>query len=71
MRRYVRLTKEEGLELKKMQQEAGLNCSEAATCMSSDVSQIKAFERGEVGIDPYFLERLKKRYKLIAQYKNI
>jgi DNA-binding transcriptional regulator YiaG len=54
MRRYVRLTKEEGLELKKMRQEAGLNCSEAATCMSSDVSQIKAFERGGVGIDPYF-----------------
>jgi hypothetical protein len=38
MQSYVRLTKEEGLELKKMRQEAGLNSSEVATCISSDVS---------------------------------
>jgi hypothetical protein len=38
--------------------------------LSTDTSKISDIERGKKGVEPDFLERLKKRYRLIIQYKN-
>ena len=60
----------EAVELKRMRQEAGIPIPKIAEYMNTYPSRISDLERGKKGIDPDFLERLKKRYRLIIQYKN-
>ena len=38
--------------------------------MNTYPSKISDLERGKKGVEPDFLERLKKHYRLIIQYKN-
>ena len=71
MNKYPKqLTKEEGLELRRMRKEAGIPITKIAEYMHTYPSKISNMERGTKGIDPDFLERLKKHYRLIIQYKN-
>jgi transcriptional regulator with XRE-family HTH domain len=70
MRKHPILTMEEAVELKRMRQEAGIPIPKIAEYMNTYPSRISDLERGKKGIDPDFLERLKKRYRLIIQYKN-
>ena len=72
MNKYPKqLTKEEGLELRRMRKEAGIPIPKIAEYMHTYPSKISELERGEKGVDPDFVERLKKRYRLIIQYKNV
>lgn len=71
MNKYPKqLTKEEGLELRRMLKEAGMPIPKIAEYMHTYPSKISDIERGKKGIEPDFLERLKKRYRLIIKYKN-
>lgn len=70
MRKYLLLTKEEREELKQMRKEAGIAIPKMAEYMHTYPSKISDIERGNKGVEPDFLEKLKKRYKLIIQYKN-
>ena len=71
MNKYPKqLTKEEGLELRRRRKEAGIPIPKIAEYMHTYPSKISNMERGTKGIDPDFLERLKKHYRLIIQYKN-
>lgn len=69
-RKYPVLTKEEQEELRRMRKEAGIAIPKIAEYMHTYPSKISELERGETGVDPDFVERLKKRYRLIIQYKN-
>ena len=69
-RKYPLLTKEEQEELRRMRKEAGITIPKIAEYMHTYPSRISDLERGNKGVEPDFLERLKKRYKLIIQYKN-
>ena len=71
MRKYPVLTKEEGEELRKMRKEACVTIPQIAAYLHTYPSKITEVERGNKGIDPDFIERLKKRYRLIIKYKNI
>ena len=68
MRKYPVPTKEEAEELKRLRQEAGMTMPQIAEYMHTYHSRISELENGRKGVDPDFLERLKKRYKLIIQY---
>ena len=70
-RKYPVLTKEEREELKQMPKEAGIAIPKIAEYMHTYPSRISDLERGNKGAEPDFLERLKKRYRLIIKYKNI
>ena len=71
MNKYPKqLTKEEGLELRRMRKEAGILIPKIAKYMHTYPSKISDIEREKKGVEPDFLERLKKRYRLIIQYKN-
>jgi transcriptional regulator with XRE-family HTH domain len=71
MNKYPKqLTKEEGEELRQMRKDADLSLPQIAEYMHCLPSRISDLERKKKGVDPDFLERLKKRYKLIIQYKN-
>ena len=71
MNKYLKqLTREEGLELRKMRKDAGILIPKIAEYMHTYPSKISDLERGKKGVDPDFLERLKKRYRLIIQYKD-
>ena len=71
LRKYPVLTKEEGEELRRMRKEAGITIPQIAEYMHTYPSRITEVERGNKGVDPDFLERLKKRYQLIIKYKDI
>ena len=71
MRKYPLLTREEGEELRKMRKEAGITIPQIAAYLHTYPSKITEVERGSKGVDPDFLERLKKRYQLIIKYKDI
>lgn len=64
------LTKEEGEELRQMRKEAGLSLPQIAEYMHCIPTRIGWLEAGNKGVDPDFLERLKKRYQLIIKYKH-
>lgn len=70
MRKYPVLTKEEGEELRRMRKEAGIPIPKIAEYMHTYPSRISELERGNKGVKPDFVERLKKRYQLIIKYKN-
>jgi predicted transcriptional regulator len=70
-RKYPLLTKEEQEELKKMRKEANISIPKIAEYMHTYPSRISEVESGNKGVDPDFVERLKKRYRLIIQYKNV
>ena len=71
MKKYPKqLTKEEAEELRAMRQAAGLSLYKIAEYMHCKPGRIELLEREGSGVDPDFLERIKKRYKLIIQYKN-
>ena len=71
MRKYPLLTREEGEELRKMRKEASITIPQIAAYLHTYPSRITEVERGNKGVDPDFLERLKKRYQLIIKYKDI
>ena len=72
MRKYPKqLTKEEAKELKEMRKEAGLSIYKMAEYMHCKPGKIELLEKEGSGVDPDFLERLKKRYQLIIKYKDI
>jgi hypothetical protein len=54
-----------------MRKEAGIAIPKIAEYMHTYPSRISDLERGNKGAEPDFLERLKKRYRLIIKYKNI
>jgi len=66
----ILITGEEGEELRKLRKEAGIPIPKIAEYMNTYPSKISDLERGKKGVEPDFLERLKKRYRLIIQYKN-
>lgn len=70
MRKYPIPTAEEAEELKRMRQEAGIAIPKIAEYMHTYPSRISELENGKKGVNPDFLERLKKRYELIIKYKN-
>ena len=70
MRKYPLLTREEGEELRKMRKEASITIPQIAAYLHTYPSRITEVERGNKGVDPDFLERLKKRYQLIIKYKD-
>ena len=70
IRKYPLLTREEGEELRKMRKEAGITIPQIAAYLHTYPSRITEIERGNKGVDPDFVKRLKKRYRLIIQYKN-
>ena len=70
-RKYPLLTKEEADELKKLRKEAGIAIPKIAESLNTYPSKIVELESRKKGADPDFLERLKKRYRLIIQYKDI
>ena len=53
-----------------MRKDAGIPIPKIAEYMHTYPSKISDLERGKKGVDPDFLERLKKRYRLIIQYKD-
>ena len=65
------MTKEEQQELKRMRKEAGISIPKIAEYMHTYPSKINLLECGIKGVDPDFLERLKKRYQLLIKYKDI
>ena len=71
MRKYPLLTREEGEELRRIRKEAGITIPQIAAYLHTYPSRITEVERGNKGVDPDFLERLKKRYQLIIKYKDI
>ena len=71
MSKYTKtVTKEEAEELREMRKEAGLSTYKIAEYMHCKIGKIELLEKGGIGVDPDFLERLKKRYQLIIKYKN-
>jgi len=70
-RKYPLLTKEEQEELKKMRKEANISIPKIAEYMHTYPSKIQQLESGRKGVDPDFLERVKKRYQLLIKYKDI
>ena len=57
MNKYLKqLTKEEGLELRKMRKEAGILIPKIAEYMHTYPSKISDMERGIKGVDPDFGE---------------
>ena len=66
----VMMTYEEAKELKEMRQEAGLSTYKIAEYMHCKHGKIELLEKEGTGVDPDFLDRLKKRYQLIIKYKN-
>lgn len=71
MRKYPKqLTKEEAEELKELRKAAGLSTYKIAEYMHCKPGRIELLEKEGTGVDPDFVERLKKRYRLIIQYKN-
>lgn len=69
-RKYPLLTKEEGEELKRLRQEAGMTIPQISECMHTYTQKIIELESGRIGADHDFLEKLKKRYQLAIKYKN-
>ena len=53
-----------------MRKAAGLSTYKIAEYMHCKTGKIELLEKGGIGVDPDFLERLKKRYQLIIKYKN-
>ena len=71
MRKYPKqITKEEAEALKELRKAAGLSTYKIAEYMHCKPGRIELSEKEGTGVDPDFLERLKKRYRLIIQYKN-
>lgn len=70
-RKYPLLTKEEQEELKKMRKEANISIPKIAEYMHTYPSKIQQLESGKKGVDPDFLEKVKKRYQLLIKYKDI
>jgi DNA-binding transcriptional regulator YiaG len=70
-RKYPLLTKEEQEELKKMRKEANISIPKIAEYMHTYPSKIQQLESGRKGVDPDFLEKVKKRYQLLIKYKDI
>jgi transcriptional regulator with XRE-family HTH domain len=70
-RKYPLLTKEEQEELRRMRKEANISIPKIAEYMHTYPSKIQQLERGETGVDPNFVEKVKKRYQLLIKYKNI
>lgn len=70
-RKYPLLTKEEQEELKKMRKEANISIPKIAEYMHTYSSKIQQLESGRKGVEPDFLERVKKRYQLLIKYKDI
>ena len=70
-RKYPLLTKEEQEELKKMRKEASISIPKIAEYMHTYPSKIQQLESGRKGVDPDFLEKVKKRYQLLIKYKDI
>jgi transcriptional regulator with XRE-family HTH domain len=70
MRKYPILTAREAEELKKLRKESGITIPRIAEYMHCLPARISELESGRKGVDPDFLERLKKRYYLIIKYKN-
>ena len=71
IRKYPVLTKEEREELKQMRKEAGIAIPKIAEYMHTYPSKIQQLESGRKGVDPDFLEKVKKRYQLLIKYKDI
>ena len=70
-RKYLLLTKEEQQELRRMRKEAGISIPKMAEYMHTYPSKIQQLESGKKGVDPDFLEKVKKRYRLLIKYKDI
>lgn len=70
-RRYPLLTKEEQEELRRMRKEANISIPKIAEYMHTYPSKIQQLESGKKGVDPDFLEKVKKRYQLLIKYKDI
>ena len=71
MSKYTKtVTKEEAEELREIRKAAGLSTYKIAEYMHCKIGKIELLEKGGIGVDPDFLERLKKRYQLIIKYKN-
>ena len=70
-RKYRLLTKEEREELKQMRREAGIAIPKIAEYMHTYPSKIQQLESEKKGVDPDFLEKVKKRYRLLIKYKDI
>lgn len=71
MRKYPKqLTKEEAEELEELRKNAGLSVCKIAEYMHCKPGKIELLKKEGTGVEPDFLERLKKRYRLIIQYKN-
>ena len=70
-RKYLLLTKEEQEELRRMRKEANISIPKIAEYMHTYPSKIQQLESGKKGVDPDFLEKVKKRYQLLIKYKDI
>lgn len=70
-RKYPLLTKEEQEELRRMRKEANISIPKIAEYMHTYPSKIQQLESGKKGVDPDFLEKVKKRYQLLIKYKDI
>jgi len=70
-RKYPLMTKEEQQELRRMRKEAGISIPKIAEYMHTYPSKIQQLESGKKGVDPDFLEKVKKRYQLLIKYKDI
>jgi transcriptional regulator with XRE-family HTH domain len=71
MTKYTKqITREEAEELREMRKTAGLSQYKIVEYMHCKTGKIELLEKGGNGVDPNFLERLKKRYQLIIKYKN-
>jgi len=70
-RKYLLLTKEEQQELRRMRKEAGISIPKMAEYMHTYPSKIQQLESEKKGVDPDFLEKVKKRYRLLIKYKDI
>ncbi len=71
IRKYPLMTKEEQQELRRMRKEAGISIPKIAEYMHTYPSKIQQLESGKKGVDPDFLEKVKKRYQLLIKYKDI
>ena len=70
-RKYPLLTKEEQEELRRMRKEANISIPKIAEYMHTYPSKIQQLESGKKGVDPDFVEKVKKRYQLLIKYKDI
>ena len=70
-RKYPLLTKEEQEELRRTRKEANISIPKIAEYMHTYPSKIQQLESGKKGVDPDFLEKVKKRYQLLIKYKDI